>query len=96
MGINGVSSVFSSAIDKVALNPQPLPPGSAGAVNKWASPFDKVSLNPQPLPPKYASLIDDFCGRKPKPGPGPWPYTDLGSFIRNTARLVQGSSLRSF
>jgi hypothetical protein len=29
--------------DKVALNPQPLPPG----------PDDKVSLNPQPLPPRW-------------------------------------------
>lgn len=34
--------------DKVALNPQPLPPG---AKKTSASPESKVALNPQPLPP---------------------------------------------
>ena len=42
-------------LDKVALNPQPLPP-KALEVNvvkgDWASHSDKVASNPQPLPPK--------------------------------------------
>lgn len=37
---------LSSLLDKVALNPQPLPP-------KWLK--DAVALNPQPLPPKDPS-----------------------------------------
>jgi len=37
----------TSPASKVALNPQPLPPGA-----KNTSPASKVELNPQPLPPK--------------------------------------------
>jgi hypothetical protein len=36
----------TSPASKVALNPQPLPPGA-----KNTSPASKVALNPQPLPP---------------------------------------------
>jgi hypothetical protein len=35
----------SSLLDKVALNPQPLPPKALGSL------FDAVAINPQPLPP---------------------------------------------
>jgi hypothetical protein len=38
----------TSAQSKVALNPQPLPPGERKA---GGDPASKVSLNPQPLPP---------------------------------------------
>lgn len=37
----------TSPASKVALNPQPLPPGA-----KNTSPASKVELNPQPLPPR--------------------------------------------
>ncbi|HEX4602961.1 MAG TPA: hypothetical protein VH724_03135 [Candidatus Angelobacter sp.] len=39
--------------DKVALNPQPEPPGVGQS--KTVTPGEKVSLNPQPLPPKQAT-----------------------------------------
>ena len=39
--------------DKVALNPQPEPPGVAQS--KTSTPGEKVSLNPQPLQPKDKS-----------------------------------------
>src|SRR5258707_14849144 len=39
----------ASPASKVALNPQPLPPGERKA---GGDPASKVSLNPQPLPPR--------------------------------------------
>lgn len=78
---------FASALDLVALNPQPLPPKAR----------DRVALNPQPLPPKVAGrqlahsivrgvafsgrpdsmfeILDDWCGTGwPRHWPWPWPW----------------------
>ncbi|MEX2212889.1 MAG: hypothetical protein WD768_02095 [Phycisphaeraceae bacterium] len=59
--LRSVSEVASQKLDKVALNPQPLPPKVAhgyadGAV--VAASADKVSLNPQPLPPKENPTVE--------------------------------------
>ena len=43
---NLLPQVSGGAIDFVALNPQPLPPGGEGRS------IDFVALNPQPLPPE--------------------------------------------
>lgn len=59
----------TSAESKVALNPQPLPPG---AKSKTVSPADKVSLNPQPLPPKERKAGGDPASKvelNPQPLP---------------------------
>lgn len=44
---------FMSPADRVALNPQPLPPRERGGVS---SALDAVALDPQPLPPRIATL----------------------------------------
>jgi hypothetical protein len=41
--------------DRVALNPQPLPPKDLGGA--FSNPFDSVALNPQPLPPRSQLAI---------------------------------------
>ncbi len=63
-------SSYSSALDKVALNPQPLPPreeiaaslSSVSGLLSHSSRFDAVAINPQPLPPRelssYSSALD--------------------------------------
>src|SRR6266853_6655894 len=59
----------SSAESKVALNPQPLPPGEK---SKTTSAADKVSLNPQPLPPKERKAGGDPASKvalNPQPLP---------------------------
>jgi hypothetical protein len=100
MNISGASL---ASLNRVAINPQPLPPG--GDPYSAASLLDKVALNPQPLPPgdpgmvtkagiiivggKQLSLDDDnFCGN------GRWPHPTPGwSF--NTAlpnqQVLQGA-----
>src|SRR5690349_3834281 len=47
------SSPIASALARIALNPQPLPPKAQTLAD---SGFDRVALNPQPLPPKSQSL----------------------------------------
>lgn len=80
------TAYVSSVLDKVALNPQPLPPKAFGDLLGLAPifhRFDAVALNPQPLPPRSATLVasrlldDDWCGTVPKrlpvpPPPEPW------------------------
>jgi hypothetical protein len=44
------TALAAGAADRVALNPQPLPPGHV--TSTVTNPAAKVSLNPQPLPPK--------------------------------------------
>ena len=46
-------------LDRVALNPQPLPPKA----------LDRVGLNPQPLPPRDFRAIGDVAGFDPQPDP---------------------------
>lgn len=58
---------------KVALNPQPLPPGPQ-ATGKKTSAESKVALNPQPLPPKVQKTSQKktapaATGKKGAPGP---------------------------
>jgi len=59
----------TSAESKVALNPQPLPPGKT----KTVSPADKVSLNPQPLPPKERKAGGEQAESKVALNPQPLP-----------------------
>ena len=80
------TAYVSSILDKVALNPQPLPPKSFSdrlGLAPIFHRFDAVALNPQPLPPRSATLVgsrlldDDWCGTVPKrlpvpPPPAPW------------------------
>jgi len=62
---------YSSPLDKIALNPQPLPPkeGLVAASTRW----DAVAINPQPLPPKEslvgASHPWDAVALNPQPLP---------------------------
>ena len=80
---------IASLLDRVAINPQPLPPGGGEKLSNIASSaFDKVALNPQPLPPKslwsaqspfqsgLSRLADEFCGTHP-PRPHGWPGTNV-------------------
>jgi len=60
----------SSAESKVALNPQPLPPGEK---SKTTSAADKVSLNPQPLPPKERKAGGEQAESKVALNPQPEP-----------------------
>jgi hypothetical protein len=52
--------IFGDTFNRVALNPQPLPPKEAAVANPSLSHFLAGALNPQPLPPK------------PNPDPGPY------------------------
>jgi hypothetical protein len=55
-------SSIASAVDAVALNPQPLPPRDTvvGKSMSLAGRFSAVALNPQPLPPKELTLGKSF------------------------------------
>lgn len=51
-GFGRVLPAFASPIVQVSINPQPLPPGRAGAINPQPlPPGGAVAINPQPLPP---------------------------------------------
>ncbi len=60
----------TSAQSKVALNPQPLPPGERKA---GGDPASKVSLNPQPLPPKQGKVDSTSAANKVSLNPQPLP-----------------------
>jgi hypothetical protein len=60
----------TSAQSKVALNPQPLPPGERKA---GGDPASKVSLNPQPLPPKQGQVGSTSAASKVSLNPQPLP-----------------------
>src|SRR5262245_26235092 len=65
-----VKNAPANVFDRVALNPQPLPPKPApdpGPYSILANVFDRVALNPQPLPPK--------------PAPDPGPYSFLANVL---------------
>lgn len=49
--LSRVARSGASLLDRVSLNPQPLPPRSASSL------LDRVSLNPQPLPPRSAIAL---------------------------------------
>ena len=66
---NGKKSKTASPDSKVALNPQPLPPGERKA---GGDPASKVALNPQPLPPKERKAGGDPASKvslNPQPLP---------------------------
>jgi hypothetical protein len=46
----------ATAAEKVALNPQPLPPRARASASTVAGAAAKVSLNPQPLPPRTTTV----------------------------------------
>src|SRR6266853_5392093 len=60
----------ASPASKVALNPQPLPPGERKA---GGDPASKVSLNPQPLPPKERKAGGESAESKVALNPQPEP-----------------------
>ncbi|HEY5028303.1 MAG TPA: hypothetical protein VIK39_07830 [Candidatus Angelobacter sp.] len=60
----------TSEQSKVALNPQPLPPGERKA---GGDPASKVSLNPQPLPPKQGKVGSTSAASKVSLNPQPLP-----------------------
>jgi hypothetical protein len=62
---NYKKSKTASPASKVALNPQPLPPGERKA---GGDPASKVSLNPQPLPPKVGSTATQKVSTSNKAG----------------------------
>ena len=81
----------ATVFDRVALNPQPLPPKPGPdpgpyLKNNLANAFNRVALNPQPLPPKEAIFTRAFNGLDsvslnaqplpPKPQPDPGPYAN--------------------
>jgi len=80
-------SAITGLLDKIALNPQPLPPKALG-LNQLLDPSAALAINPQPLPPGggehggFSSLADDWCGTVPHvlphfpPNP-PGPWADL-------------------
>ena len=73
-----------SILDKVGLNPQPLPPKEGSSS---FSGLDKVSLNPQPLPPKQGR--SNFSGLdKVSLNPQPLPPNDGGSHSLNALRGI--------
>jgi len=67
---NYKKSKTASPASKVALNPQPLPPGERKA---GGDPASKVSLNPQPLPPKQAKVGSTSAASKVSLNPQPLP-----------------------
>ena len=82
-------NALGNVSDRVALNPQPLPPKPAPdpgpyIKNILANAFNRVALNPQPLPPKEAmfagagldSVSLNAQPLPPKPGPDPGPYAN--------------------
>src|SRR6267154_2650106 len=74
----------ASPASKVALNPQPLPPGERKA---GGDPASKVALNPQPLPPKERKAGGDPAS-KVALNPQPLP-PKAGS---NATQKVSGSN----
>lgn len=53
------ASPLSNPLNRVALNPQPLPPGERfSAHSLFKGPLDQVTLNPQPLPPREGAVQD--------------------------------------
>ena len=67
---NYKKSKTASPASKVALNPQPLPPGERKA---GGDPASKVSLNPQPLPPKQGKVGSTSTASKVSLNPQPLP-----------------------
>jgi hypothetical protein len=67
---NYKKSKTASPASKVALNPQPLPPGERKA---GGDPASKVSLNPQPLPPKQGTVGSTSAASKVSLNPQPLP-----------------------
>jgi len=67
---NYKKSKTASPASKVALNPQPLPPGERKA---GGDPGSKVSLNPQPLPPKQGTIGSTSAASKVSLNPQPLP-----------------------
>ena len=57
LGAPALENASVSSLDKVAINPQPLPPKNAAVANA-GFPADWATLNPQPLPPKNASTAN--------------------------------------
>jgi hypothetical protein len=73
--------------DKVALNPQPLPPGAKKAST---SPESKVALNPQPLPPgakKGPTSPESKVALNPQPLP---PKAQTASQKKSTSTAKSG------
>jgi hypothetical protein len=88
MNITGASL---TSLNRVAINPQPLPPG--GDPYSAASLFDKVALNPQPLPPgpdpySPASQLD-----KVALNPQPLPPGDLEMVTKAGIIIIGGKQL---
>jgi hypothetical protein len=51
-GLGRALLAFTSPVVQVSINPQPLPPGRAGAINPQPlPPGGTFAINPQPLPP---------------------------------------------
>ena len=67
---NYKKSKTASPASKVALNPQPLPPGERKA---GGDPASKVALNPQPLPPKQGKVGSTSRASKVSLNPQPLP-----------------------
>src|SRR6266853_5989209 len=63
-------STTATPADKVALNPQPLPPKERKA---GGDPASKVALNPQPLPPKERKAGGESAESKVALNPQPEP-----------------------
>ena len=55
--------VLQNVVDALALNPQPLPPGTVEKLS------DALKLNPQPLPPENLRSILDVVALNPQPIP---------------------------
>lgn len=55
----GLLQRSASSLEQVALNPQPLPPRTAG--------LERVALNPQPLPPRTAGMEGAALNPQPEP-----------------------------
>jgi hypothetical protein len=74
-------SRFVNPGEAVALNPQPIPPGSelhvaaalvARQIAQTAVMAEAMGLDPARV---VSDAIDDWCGTKPRPGfPIPWPF----------------------
>jgi hypothetical protein len=67
---NYKKSKTASPASKVALNPQPLPPGER---KSGGDPASKVALNPQPLPPKQGKVGTTSAASKASLNPQPLP-----------------------
>ena len=71
-----------SKINRVALNPQPLPPRPGDPVKRFL-PGSRVMLNPQPLPPRIARVLP---GSQLMLNPQPLPPRITGTISRFNMR----------